>query len=62
VYEVDYNFGFSKRPLDASNAIAMVKMIEDVLFESDSYKTVKRISISSNKSKEDYVHIIVREF
>ncbi len=58
-YNVEYEFGFKKRPLDASNAIAMVKMIEDVLFESDSYKIVKKISISSTKADDDYVCITV---
>jgi hypothetical protein len=58
-YEVDYEFGFKKNPLDASNTTAMVKLIEDVLFENDGYKIVKKITISSNKSKEDYVKILI---
>lgn len=61
-YEVEYIFGFKNRPLDASNSIAMAKMIEDVLFESDSYKIIKKLTLSSNKSKEDIVTIIVNEY
>lgn len=60
-YEVKYDFNFSKRPLDASNCVAMVKMIEDVIFEDDSYKIVKKIIITSNKSKEDNVIIKIKE-
>ena len=53
----EYRFGFSKRPLDASNTIAMVKMIEDCLFVDDSYKIVKSVKVSSEKSKRDFVEI-----
>lgn len=60
-YEVKYDFNFNKRPLDASNCVAMVKMIEDVIFEDDSYKIVKKIIITSNKSKEDNVIIKIKE-
>lgn len=62
IYDVEYNFGFTGRVLDISNTIAMVKIIEDILFESDSYKIVKRITITNNKAKEDYVKIIVKKF
>jgi hypothetical protein len=60
-YEVEYVFGFRTRPLDASNTIAMVKMIEDIIFEDDGYKTVNKIIISSEKSRSDYIKIIVNE-
>ena len=60
-YEVKYDFNFNKRPLDASNCVAMVKMIEDVIFEDDSYKIVKKIIITSNKSKEENVIIKIKE-
>jgi len=56
-YKVRYDFHFSKRPLDCSNAVAMVKLIEDVIFEDDNYKIVSEITISSKKSSKDYVVI-----
>ena len=56
-YEVSYTFNFKKRPLDASNCVAMVKMIEDIIFEDDSYKIVNKISIRSRKSTKDSVII-----
>jgi hypothetical protein len=61
-YDVEYEFGFKSRPLDTSNTIAMVKMIEDVIFESDSYKIVKNITMSSNKSDTNYVKITINEY
>jgi len=56
-YQVDYTFYFKLRPLDASNTIAMVKMIEDIIFEDDNYKIVTQITISSKKGDEDIVII-----
>jgi len=35
----------------------MVKMIEDIIFENDSYKIVKSILITSQKGAEDSVEI-----
>ncbi len=58
-YSVKYDFTFKSRPLDASNCVAMVKMIEDIIFESDSYNVVKNISISSSKGKKDFVIIYI---
>lgn len=57
VYQVSYSFYFKLKPLDASNCIAMVKMIEDILFEDDNYKIVEQITITSKKSDEDVVCI-----
>jgi hypothetical protein len=39
--------------------VAMVKMIEDIIFENDSYKVVKSILITSDKGLEDLVKIKV---
>ena len=50
-------FTFKTKPLDASNTIAMVKMIEDIIFEDDKWDVIKRISISSKKGNEDVVNI-----
>lgn len=60
-YEVDYIFYFKSRPLDASNCIAMVKMIEDIIFEDDKYSIVVRLSVESKKSKEEYLQIKVNK-
>ena len=60
-YEVDYVFEFKSRPLDASNCVAMLKLIEDIIFEDDSYKIIKKISISSIKGVEDIVIINVKQ-
>lgn len=60
-YKVKYDFFFDKRPLDASNCVAMVKMIEDIIFEDDSYKIVKKITITSNKSKESCILVKIKE-
>lgn len=60
-YTVYYTFCFKNNPLDASNCVAMVKLIEDIIFESDSYKIIEGIHIRSEKSqfKKDYVKIHV---
>jgi hypothetical protein len=50
-YEVDYVFYFKGAPLDASNCVAMAKLIEDVIFEDDNWKIVKKITIASRKAK-----------
>ncbi len=60
-YHVSYYFGFRVRPLDATNCVAMVKLIEDIIFEDDSYKIVESITIQSNKSKTDFVEIEIIE-
>ena len=57
-YDVEYTFYFKSRPLDATNTIAMAKMIEDIIFENDSYKKIKSITLKSRKSKNDYVEIV----
>jgi len=57
IYNVTYEFGFKSRPLDTTNTTAMLKMIEDIIFEDDSYKIIPKIIIISCKAKEDYVRI-----
>lgn len=56
-YDTEYHFTFKSRPLDASNCVAMVKMIEDIIFDSDGYKVIKSILITSSKGAEDSVQI-----
>lgn len=58
-YNTEYHFTFKSRALDASNCVAMVKMIEDIIFENDSYKVVKSILITSSKGLDDSVKIKV---
>lgn len=60
LYEVDYVFNFKTRALDASNCVAMVKLIEDVIFEDDSYKIVLKISIKSVKNTYDFVEMKIK--
>jgi hypothetical protein len=60
VYEVDYAFYFKNNALDASNTIAMVKMIEDIIFEYDGWKVITKITISSRKGTEDLVNIEIK--
>lgn len=59
IYNTEYHFTFKLRPLDASNCVAMVKMIEDIIFESDGYKIIHSILITSKKGAEDKVEIII---
>ena len=60
-YDTEYHFTFKSRPLDASNCVAMVKMIEDIIFEIDGYKVIKSILITSNKGNEDMVEIKINK-
>ena len=57
IYNVTYEFGFKSRPLDTTNTCAMLKLIEDIIFEDDSYNIIPIITIKSVKAKEDYVKI-----
>ena len=59
-YVVDYAFEFKTNPLDASNCIAMVKMIEDIIFEDDKWDIVDIGSITSRKSDVNRVTITVK--
>lgn len=61
VYVVNYIFVFKTRALDTSNTVYMLKMIEDILFEDDSYKIIPKLIIQSEKGKEDLVKIIIKE-
>ncbi len=60
-YQVSYSFIFKNRPLDPSNCVAMLKMIEDIIFESDTYKIINALSIYSSKGKKDCVIIKIVE-
>ena len=58
-YHVNYIFEFKNKPLDASNCVAMVKLIEDIIFEDDKFDIVTKLSIESKKGKCDKVTIFV---
>ncbi len=58
-YVVHYNFTFKARPLDASNCIAMVKMIEDIIFEDDKWDIIDLGGITSRKGSVENVVIKV---
>ena len=60
-YTTEYNFTFKSRPLDASNCVAMVKMVEDIIFASDGYKVIRSILITSNKGTEDSLEIKINK-
>jgi len=57
--DVEYQFEFKNNPLDCSNCVAMVKMIEDVIFEKDSPKFVRSVKVRSKKGTQDKVNIII---
>lgn len=60
-YIVEYEFVFKSHPLDASNTIAMVKMIEDIIFEDDKWDIITKLIISSKKGNEDLVTITINK-
>lgn len=53
VYKVSYDFRFKKNPLDVSNTVYMLKLVEDIIFEDDTYKIIPELNIKSSKDKED---------
>lgn len=61
IYHVSYEFGFKSRVLDVSNTVYMLKMIEDVIFEDDTYKIIPELTIRSIKASEDYVKIEIKQ-
>ncbi len=58
--DTEYVFMFKSRPLDASNCVAMAKMIEDILFPNDGYKIVRSVKYSSIKGNEDRVKLKIK--
>lgn len=60
-YRASYSFEFASHPLDASNCVAMLKMIEDTIFETDGFKVVKELKITSKKGKIDKIIIDIEE-
>jgi hypothetical protein len=60
-YKAKYTFYFKSRALDVSNCVYMLKMVEDIIFEDDSYKIVKELHIKSLKGDYDHLSIEVEE-
>jgi len=60
-YIVHYTFYFKNNPLDATNCSYMIKLIEDIIFESDEYDVIVEFSGKSRKADADYVEIEVLE-
>ena len=60
-YSVSYKFEFKNNPLDASNCVAMLKLIEDILFENDKYDLIKIAGIESVKATADNVIIKIEK-
>jgi len=60
-YLVSYEFTFIKNPLDASNCVAMIKIIEDILFVNDKWDLIKIGGIESKKGKEEKVKIKIEK-
>lgn len=60
-YSVSYDFRFKTRPLDVSNTVYMLKLIEDIIFEDDTYKIIPELNIKSSKCTEDCVIITVNK-
>ena len=60
-YSVAYDFEFRIRPLDITNCSYMIKMIEDVIFEDDTYKIIEKVTITSKRGIEDKVLINVKQ-
>lgn len=56
---VFYIFQWKSRSLDPSNCIGMIKMIEDCLFPSDSYKVIKGLWTECVRGKRDRVILYI---
>lgn len=61
VYVCEYTFVFKKNALDTSNCVAMLKMIEDIIFEDDTCKIIPKLIIESKKGTKDKVIIKITE-
>lgn len=58
-YRVHYHFYFKTRPLDALNCSAMIKIIEDIIFEDDKWDIIEIGGIKSRKSDIEFIKIII---
>lgn len=58
-YYCEYTFTFKMNPLDASNCTAMIKMVEDLIFEKDNYNIVLGFKCESRKGNIDNLFIKV---
>lgn len=60
-YNTTYTFFFKSNPLDASNCVAMAKMIEDIIFENDKYDIILSVTLKSRKSNNNFVEIEINK-
>jgi hypothetical protein len=60
-YRVSYEFNFKRNALDTSNTVYMLKMIEDIIFEDDTYKIIPELNIKSQKAKQDFIKITIEQ-
>lgn len=61
-HEATFQFYFKKQPLDCDNCAAMMKLINDVIFEDDKWDILRIGGIDSFKDKDDErVEIQVKE-
>jgi Holliday junction resolvase RusA-like endonuclease len=60
-HKVSFIFYFKSRPLDCDNCSAMIKLINDVLFEDDKWDILEIGYIRSLKDKDERVEIEVEE-
>ena len=56
---VDWLFTFQNNPLDASNCVAMIKLVEDIIFEKDDWKHMEIGGIKSIKGDIDKVELTI---
>jgi hypothetical protein len=61
IYKVSYEFNFKRNALDTSNTVYMLKMIEDIIFQDDTYKIIPELNIKSQKAKEDFIKITIEQ-
>ena len=55
----EYIFEFTTHPLDCTNCTAMAKMIEDILIPDDSINIVTSVTLTSKKSTENKVTLLI---
>ena len=60
-YKCIYTLFSKNKPFDATNCAVMIKMIEDIIFEDDSFTIIPEITIKSKKGESDLVKIEVEQ-
>jgi Holliday junction resolvase RusA-like endonuclease len=60
-YEISFIFYFKSKPLDSDNTGAMIKLINDIIFEDDKWDILDIGYIRSRKDKNERVEIKIEE-